>query len=310
MTARIALLFSGQGSQHVGMAAWLFSDSAVARDTLSEAEEILGYPLGRLLRSGPESELRQTRYAQPALLTVCVAVHRALRDSRQPAFCAGHSVGEYSALVAAGCLSFQDALRLVALRGNLMQTAVPAGTGGMLAVLGAPLPLLHEHCRSAERDGVLDISAFNCPGQVVVSGTKDALRRLRARLGRRNIPTAMLRVSVPFHCRLLRVVEAPLREHLCRTPLQRPRVPVLSNRDGRALRTQRSLPIRLAEQAWRPVLWEQCLRTLDRHNVEAVVEVGPGRALLGHMRRTAPRVRRYATDTREGFEKVRRWLAS
>jgi len=306
--APLGLLFSGQGSQGVGMLDWLFGEFQEAREILARAEDRLGHPLGRLMRRGPESRLRRTAHAQPALLTASTALYRVLGLGDRPSLLAGHSVGEYSALVAAGALEFEDAVGLVAERGRLMQEAVPVGRGGMLAAFAGAeeiAPLV----RAAEGDGVLDLAVLNAPSQTVVAGTRDALGRLRRSLRARTIGYATLSVSVPFHSRLLRPMQAPFARALEAVPFRRPRHPVVSNLDGRVLRSHRRLRPRLVRHVCEPVRWERCLRSLVRAGVHTVIEVGPGRALLGHARRVAPELRRLGLSGPEDVQRVRGALA-
>jgi [acyl-carrier-protein] S-malonyltransferase len=279
----IAFVFPGQGSQQVGMGQALAEQHRVCRDTFAEADEALRRPLSRLIFEGPEDDLTLTENTQPALLATSVAMYRLLREmGLQPDVVAGHSLGEYSAHVAAGTLEFPDALRIVERRGRYMQEAVPVGTGGMAAVLGLDGEAVRAACEEAAEGEVVSPANLNAPGQVVIAGTAAAVaragERARARGARRVVP---LQVSAPFHCALMAPAEARLEPELRALPARTPRVPVVANVDAEPKREAGAAIDALVAQVSRPVQWEACVRRLASEGVRTYVEVGPGSVLSG-----------------------------
>ena len=251
-------------------------------ETFKEASRILGWDLLRLVREGPESELNRTQRTQPALLAASVAVWRAWRagEPPQPALLAGHSLGEYTALVAAGSIDFGDALKLVELRGRLMQEAVPEGEGLMAAVLGADDAAVEKLCSEYPGPGVLEPANYNSPGQVVVAGSRVALDWLTAGAktigARRVLPLPM---SVPSHCSLMRMAAARLGERLMQVDVRAPTVPVLHNIDAAPHPDPAAIRDALIGQLHHPVRWSQTVRTMAGQGIEAFLECGPGRVL-------------------------------
>jgi [acyl-carrier-protein] S-malonyltransferase len=279
----IAFVFPGQGSQRVGMGQALAEQHRVCRDTFAEADEALRRPLSRLIFEGPEDDLTLTENTQPALLATSVAMYRLLREmGLEPDVVAGHSLGEYSAHVAAGTLEFADALRIVERRGRYMQEAVPVGTGGMAAVLGLDGEAVRAACEEAADGEVVSPANLNAPGQVVIAGTAAAVaragERARARGARRVVP---LQVSAPFHCALMAPAEARLEPELRALPARDPRVPVVANVDAEPKRDAGAALDALVAQVSRPVQWEACVRRLASEGVRTYVEVGPGSVLSG-----------------------------
>jgi len=285
----LAVVFPGQGSQKVGMGRALAARFAVARRTFEEADEALGFDLTRIGFEGPEEELRLTANAQPAILATSIAIWRALqqRCPIAPGAVAGHSLGEYTALVCAGALTFADALRLVHLRGRLMQQAVPAGTGGMAALIGLEERAVVQLCADAAGDEVLEPANFNGAGQVVIAGDLPAVQRalsLARKRGARGVP---LRVSAPFHCSLMQPAAEGLAAALETVPIRRPEIPVVSNVDAEPNQEPGRVARLLVRQMTAPVRWEASVRRLVAMGCEQVVEVGPGKVLSGLIRRTA-----------------------
>jgi [acyl-carrier-protein] S-malonyltransferase len=294
----LTFVFPGQGSQHAGMGRALAAHHAVARDTFAEADAALGEPLSRLCFEGPDDQLMLTENTQPAILAASVAAFRVLQArGLRPAFVAGHSLGEYSAHVAAGTLAFVDALRLVRLRGRYMQEAVPVGTGAMAAILGLDAAAVQRACEEAAEGEIVSPANYNMPGQVVIAGTAAAVARAIARakaLGaRRSVP---LHVSAPFHCALMRPAEERLAPELRRVRTSDPRVPVIANVDAAPKATAAESVEALIQQVSRPVLWEQVVRRLASEGVRTYVEVGPGHVLAGLVRKIHHDATVYTTD--------------
>lgn len=274
-----AALFPGQGSQYIGMGKILAESSAAARAVFEEADAALGYRLTEIMWEGPESRLRDTEVQQPAILTVSVAVWRALNLPSLPEAAAGLSLGEYSALVAAGMLSLSDAVRVCRARGRAMQEAVPRGQGGMTAVLGLDAERVARVCASASEVGWVEPANFNAPGQIVVSGTIAGLEACEALVKRAGGRTVRLSVSAPFHSRLLKPAEAPLAAALSEARWHPARFPVLANVDGHAVTDKDEALPRLIAQVARPVRFEQAVRSLLGKGTRTFVEIGPGRAI-------------------------------
>ena len=286
MTSAIAFIFPGQGSQAVGMGAELAAMYPVARQTFEEADEALGYKLSTLCFEGPEEKLKLTEITQPAILTVSVAAFRVLREKgHAPAFVAGHSLGEYSAHVAAGTLSFTDAVRTVRNRGKYMQEAVPVGVGAMAAVLGLPLEQVAKVCEEAAQGEVCSPANVNSPEQIVISGHKAAVERAAELAKQRGAKRAvMLPVSAPFHCALMQPAQERLAADLRDLKFHDPAVPVITNVDAAFVHTADAARDALIRQVTGAVQWEKSMRALIARGVDTFVEVGPGKVLCGLMR--------------------------
>lgn len=286
---RIAFLFPGQGSQHVGMGKEAFAAHAEARATFEEADQALGFSLSQLCFDGDEDVLRRTENTQPAILTVSVALQRVLAARGIEAnVMAGHSLGEYSALVAAGSVALGPAVRLVRNRGRYMQEAVPEGVGAMAAILGLDDGAVVDLCSaSAGADGTVEPANFNSPGQVVIAGNAAAVERAVETAKECGARRAMLlNVSAPFHCSLMAPARERLVEDLAAIEITAPAVPVICNVDAVALESAEQIREALARQVTAPVRWVEDLRAIADRDVNRYVEVGPGRVLAGLAKRT------------------------
>lgn len=285
----IAFLFPGQGSQKVGMGQAFAEAFPICRETMAEADAALGEDLSRLCYHGPDDHLVLTENTQPAILAVSTALARLLASRGvRPAFVAGHSLGEYSAHVAAGTIAFADALRVVRRRGRYMQEAVPVGHGAMAAILGLDADQVAEACAEAAQGDVVSAANLNAPGQVVIAGSKAAVARAieaaKARGARRAIP---LPVSAPFHCALMKPAELRLAGDLRGLAASRPLIPVVANVDAEPRRDAASAIEALVAQVSMPVRWEQVMQRLASEGIRKYVEVGPGTVLSGLGRKIA-----------------------
>lgn len=283
------MVFPGQGSQSVGMLARLLAESPAAAAAFEEADAALGYELSELVRNGPAESLNRTDRTQPAMLAAGVAAWRAWRAAGgpMPAAMAGHSLGEYTALVCAEALDFSEALRIVRLRGEWMQQAVPEGEGAMAAILGLDDAEVIAACAAAEADGgVAEAVNFNAPGQVVIAGDAAAVARAIELARAAGAKRAMaLPVSVPSHCRLMHAVGEQLAEALAGVAISAPRVPVYHNFDAAPRQDPARIRAALAEQVRRPVRWVDCVLAMRAGGVRTLLESGPGRVLCGLVRR-------------------------
>src|SRR6266576_1749729 len=285
-TSPTAFLFPGQGSQAVGMGKDLAANHAVARQTFEEADEALGYKLSQLCFEGPEEKLKLTEITQPAILTVSVAAFRVFRErGPKPNYVAGHSLGEYSAHVAAGTLQFADAVRAVRDRGKYMQEAVPVGVGAMAAILGMDLEKVASVCRDAAQGEVCSPANINSPEQVVISGNTAAVERAAKFADDRGAKRAkLLPVSAPFHCSLMKPAQDRLEEDLKRIKMNKPVYPVACNVDVELADDDLRVRDTLVRQVTGSVKWDQCMRLLVAQGVETFIEIGPGKVLCGLMR--------------------------
>ncbi len=307
MTKR-AFLFPGQGSQAVGMGRYALDLSPIMQQTLNEADQALGDPLSKLIAEGPEETLKETANAQPAILAVSVGIGRILLEKGvRPDVMAGHSLGEYSALVLANAISFQDAVRIVRLRGRFMQDAVPLGTGTMSAILGAEDSLVEEVCREVSSKGtVVEPANYNCPGQLVISGSNDGVARAVTLLQEKGVKKCIpLKVSAPFHCSLLKPAAERLEAELKKIQIRDPEVPYIANLDCAVIRKASDVIPHLVEQVYRPVRWTQSIQKMvAEFGPEQFVEVGAGQVISGQLKKIALQIARFSTDTAENLNAI------
>ncbi len=285
----LAIVFPGQGSQSVGMMRG-FADTPVVEATFREAQSLVAVDYWQMVTEGPAEALNQTVNTQPLMLVAGVACWRAWRDAGgpMPAWFAGHSLGEYSALVAAGAMRFEDALPLVRLRAQAMQDAVPEGTGGIAAILGLDEAALREVCEAAAQGEVLEPANLNSPGQVVIAGHRGAVERGMALAKEKGAKRAvMLPMSAPSHCSLMRPAAERLRERLDAIEIERPRVPVVHNRSAAPSGDPADIRRALVEQLDHPVRWIETVQFLAAHGVRRIVECAPGKVLTGLSKRIA-----------------------
>jgi len=284
--SKIAFIFPGQGSQTVGMGKDLAEKYPIARQTFEEADEALGYKLSQLCFEGPEEQLRLTEITQPAILTASIAAFRVLEGRiPKPSFVAGHSLGEYSAHVASGTMTFADAVRTVRSRGKYMQEAVPVGVGSMAAILGMELEKVATVCQDAAQGEVCSPANINSPEQIVISGNTAAVERGAKLADERGAKRAkLLPVSAPFHCSLMKPAQDRLEADLKMLKMQKPAYPVACNVEASFVNDELRARATLVGQVTGSVKWEQCMRLLIGEGVQTFVEIGPGKVLCGLMR--------------------------
>lgn len=310
---KFAMVFPGQGSQTVGMLAELTGDYPIVQETFKQASETLGYDLWQLVQEGPAEELNKTWQTQPALLTASVAVYRVWQQKYpelKPEVMAGHSLGEYSALVCAGVLDFQDAVKLVELRGKLMQQAVPEGTGAMYAIIGLDNEAIINACKQAEQGEVVSAVNFNSPGQVVIAGAKAAVERAAALCKEAGAKRALpLAVSVPSHCALMKPAADQLSVSLESITLKAPTVSVLNNVDVKAETDADVIRNALVRQLYSPVRWTETVEKMSHSGVEVLVEIGPGKVLNGLTKRIVDSLQATSVNDVKSLDAVNELLA-
>jgi [acyl-carrier-protein] S-malonyltransferase len=289
----IAAVFPGQGAQARGMGQALCAEFALARETFAEASEALGLDLGRLCFEDPDRQLELTTFTQPAVLTMSLAAWRVLaaETGLRPAMAAGHSLGEYTALAAAGALTLPDAVRLVAARARAMEKAVPAGEGAMAAVMGVAREEVFEACNEATGLEVVIPANINGPDQIVISGHVSALERAMELLKARGAKVRRLKVSGPFHSPLMQPATISLAEIIKPIPFSAPLFPVLANLDAKPHEKANLIPSRLLLQLTSPVHWHETMMEMDRRGADLYIECGPGTVLSGLIKRALPKAR-------------------
>ncbi|HEV8429781.1 MAG TPA: ACP S-malonyltransferase [Pyrinomonadaceae bacterium] len=308
----VAMIFPGQGSQSPGMGKELAENSPAARQVFEEADDALGFAISRLCFDGPAEDLQLTENTQPAILTVSVAAFRAMREAgiSAPAFVAGHSLGEYSALVAAGAMSLSDAVRTVRARGRYMQEAVPVGSGAMAAVIGGKLGEIQRICAEVSEDQCCSVANLNAPNQAVIAGNTEAVDRAVERLSGVAKRVIKLKVSAPFHCGLMKPAQERLAADLERLNLSTPAMPVVTNVDARATTAPDELRDALVRQVSAPVRWVDSMQLLIEQSVSTFVEVGPGKVLSGLMRQISRDVETLNVEDAASLEATKAALAA
>jgi len=287
-----ALLFPGQGTQIVGMGSEFYNNFDLVKKIFSEADEKLQYSISKIILEGPESDLQLTKNTQPAILTVSYSIFRLLKDEFNFSFSdfkcfAGHSLGEYSALVCSGALTFKDALFLLHERGKAMQEAVPVGNGTMLAVLGAETDLINEIINSlSNKNGVCEIANDNAEGQVIISGDKDSVKSFQLILKEKKIKSIPLKVSAPFHCSLMKPAADSMREKINSTKFQNPSLKIINNVTAKPENDPENIKKLLVDQIFSTVKWRESLINMSEMGIKNYIEIGPGKVLIGMVKRT------------------------
>ncbi len=304
---KLAFVFPGQGAQAVGMGKEFYDHYEVAKKLFEEADEALGYSITKLCFEGPEEELKLTANTQPAILTVSVIAQELLKENGvAPDIVGGHSLGEYSALVAAGVLSFSDAVVLVHKRGQYMQEAVPVGKGGMAAIIGLDNEVIGKACEEASKEaGAVQPVNFNCPGQTVIAGTTEGVKAAVEKLSAAGAKKAVvLPVSAPFHSTLMKPAAEKLAAELDKVSLSDAKIPVVANYTGKLEQDAAEIKQNLVAQADHPVQWIQCVETMKAFGADTYVEAGPGRTLCGLNRRIDRKLKSLHVENIETLKKV------
>ncbi|NBI41965.1 ACP S-malonyltransferase [[Haemophilus] felis] len=310
---KFAMVFPGQGSQEVGMLAALATEYPVVEQTFKQASDVLGYDLWQLVQQGPATELNKTWQTQPALLAASVAIYRVWQEkypNLQPAVMAGHSLGEYSALVCAGVLDFQQGIKLVELRGKLMQEAVPEGAGAMYAIIGLDNEAIIKACAEAEQGEVVAAVNFNSPGQVVIAGAKAAVERAAAACKAAGAKRALpLSVSVPSHCLLMKPAADQMAVELDHIDMYEPIIAVINNVDVNKEIDPINIRHALVRQLYSPVRWTETVEKMASEGVEVLVEIGPNKVLTGLTKRIVAGLQASAVNDLDSLDAIQELLA-
>ncbi len=305
--SKVAFVFPGQGSQSVGMLAEMAAAYPIVQQTFAEASDALGYDLWEVCQQGPDTELNQTHITQPALLAASVALYRVIEAETdlRPSLMAGHSLGEYSALVASGAMTLATGVKLVEQRGRFMQAAVPAGTGAMFAIIGLDDGAIAQACNQASEGEVVSPVNFNSPGQVVIAGSKAAAERAAERCKEMGAKRALpLAVSVPSHCALMQPAAEQLKVSLNEITLATPAVDVINNVDVSIETDQQAIKDALVRQLYSPVRWTETVQAMAAKGITQLIEVGPGKVLTGLTKRIDKSLTAEAVNTPDSLEKI------
>ncbi len=303
---RVAFIFPGQGSQYVGMGKELFENFSVAKEIFEEADDALRHSISGLCFKGPEESLRLTENTQPAVLTTSIAALKVLQAEKglTPLFTAGHSLGEYSALVASGALPFSEAVKIVRLRGKFMQEAVPVGEGAMAAVLGMEKEQVENLCEEISCGEVLTPANFNSPGQIVIAGHSKAVERAIERVKQEGKKAVLLPVSAPFHSPLMKPAGERLGRALEEISVNELKIPVVTNVEAEVNTSKERVKGLLVAQVSSPVRWEESMRKMIEKGIEQVVEIGPGKVLSGLMKRIDDRIETKNLEDPQTLKKI------
>ncbi|KGP73957.1 ACP S-malonyltransferase [Pontibacillus yanchengensis] len=307
---KVAFIFPGQGSQEIGMGKAFFDQSKDVQSQFQKADELLGVPLTEYMFEGPADTLTKTENAQPALLLTSTTIAGILKENGvQPNMVAGHSLGEYSALVAANAISMEEALQLVQTRGRLMEEAVPTGQGSMAAVLGLDAETIEEVTTEIRDQGdVVEVANYNCPGQIVISGTKAGVEKACEQLKEKGAKRALpLNVSGPFHSRLMKPASEQFQQTLEQTDIHNADVPVYANVTAQPVKEEKKIYDLLIEQLYSPVRFEETLRNMMEEDLDAIVEVGNGKVLSGLVRKVNRRMKTFAIQDPESLQSFIEW---
>jgi len=310
---RYSLIFPGQGAQKPGMGKEFFDSYPVSRKVFEEADDALGFSLSDIIFNGTKEDLMKTAVTQPAILTVSIAVLKAIEyaygSELKPRCAAGHSLGEYTSLVAAGAISLADGVRLVHLRGELMQDAVPIGVGAMYAIIGMDFERVREICTEASRGEVCEAANINEPMQIVISGHKGAVERATAIVSASGSARVVpLRVSAPFHCELMRPVGDKLKEAFVKINWKTPRYPIVTNVSAEIVQNIEGLKEALYRQTFSPVLWYQSVLAMESYGTDGYIEIGPGSVLSGLVRKICKGKRPYPVSIPEELDTALHFL--
>lgn len=302
----IAFIFPGQGSQHVGMGKEFYENFSVAKHVFEEADDSLRFSISELCFKGPEESLKLTENTQPAMLTASIAALRVLETEKgmTPQLAAGHSLGEYSALVASGALGFSEAVKIVRLRGRFMQEAVPVGKGAMAALLGMEREQVEKLCEEVSSGEVLTPANFNCPGQIVIAGHSKAVERAIERVKQEGKKAVLLPVSAPFHSPLMKPAGERLEKALEDISVNDLKVSVVTNVEAEVNTLKEKVKELLVAQVSNPVRWEESMRKMIEKGIEKVVEIGPGKVLSGLMKRIDSRIETKNLEDLQTLKKI------
>ncbi len=303
---KIAFIFSGQGAQYPGMGRELYENIPVSKEIFDKADEALGFKISSLCFEGPEDELNITENTQPAILTTSIAAMKALEEKGvKPHYTAGLSLGEYSALVCSGVFNFEEAVKLVKKRGRFMQEAVPAGVGGMAAIIGLKPEILEEVLKSTSELGIIEGANFNCPGQIVIAGEIEAVKAACEKAKEAGaLKAVMLNVSGPFHTSMLKPAAEKLEQELKKIKLNSMNIPVITNVTGEFIKDAGDIKAVLKKQVMSPVQWEKTINTMLENGVDTFIELGPGKTLCGFVKKINRKITTLNVEDLESLNKA------